>query len=267
MSNFRSQLKIGDIVEFSNNGASHKAKVTVVTDNFNFGITRLGSTTLANGVINGSIIRTRPELKDGDKKQLLTPIGYAAVKNTTNNDTINPSGRFRVSVSGISVSGGNATATAGSGLKWVNGLNNDDFIVVVTGGTGAGDIMSANNGFTISGDTANTEDLSLQGMSGVTSIDVIGTVTSADRSGKPKTTERMKVLKIDDSLGTSNGLNQVTGGYGTRVEDKSISLGCADVFKIKAIFESTDSSDPVIPNLQYTNLIGSIGVDLSLIHI
>ena len=121
--------------------------------------------------------------------------------------------------------------------------------------------MSANNGFTISGDTANTEDLSLQGMSGVTSIDVIGTVTSADRSGKPKTTERMKVLKIDDSLGTSNGLNQVTGGYGTRVEDKSISLGCADVFKIKAIFESTDSSDPVIPNLQYTNLIGSIGVD------
>jgi len=261
VSNFRSQLKIGDIVEFSNNGASHKAKVTVVTDNFNFGVTRLGSTTLANGVINGSIIRTRPELKDGDKKQLLTPIGYAAVKNTTNNDTINPSGRFRVSVSGISVSGGNATATAGSGLKWVNGLNNDDFIVVVTGGTGAGDIMSANNGFTISGDTANTEDLSLQGMSGVTSIDVIGTVSSADRSGKPKTTERMKVLKIDDSLGTSNGLNQVAGGYGTRVEDKSISLGCADVFKIKAIFESTDSSDPVIPNLQYTNLIGSIGVD------
>ena len=101
VSNFRSQLKIGDIVEFSNNGASHKAKVTVVTDNFNFGVTRLGSTTLANGVINGSIIRTRPELKDGDKKQLLTPIGYAAVKNTTNNDTINPSGRFRVSVSGI----------------------------------------------------------------------------------------------------------------------------------------------------------------------
>ena len=57
------------------------------------------------------------------------------------------------------------------------------------------------------------------------------------------------------------GLNQVTGGYGIRVEeDKSISLGCADVFKIKAIFESTDSSDPVIPNLQYTNLM-EVGVD------
>ena len=51
---------------------------------------------------------------------------------------------------------------------------------------GKRDIMSANNGFTISGDTANTEDLSLQGMSGVTSIDVIGTVTSADRSVNQK---------------------------------------------------------------------------------
>ena len=57
--------------------------------------------------------------------------------------------------------------------------------------------MSSGNGFAISGDTASSEDLSLQGMS-VTIIDVIGTVTSADRSGKAKSTERMKVLKIDD---------------------------------------------------------------------
>ena len=261
LSNFRSQLKVGDIVEFSNNDASHKARVTSVDDNFNFGITRLGSTTLANGSVIGSIIRTRPELKEGNKKELLTSLGYAAVKDTDNNGTINPSGRFRTSISGISVSGGNATATAGSGLKWVNGANNDDFMVIVTAGTGAGDIMSFGNGFSINGDSANTEDLALTGMSGVTSIDVIGTVTSADRSGKAKTTERMKVLKIDDSLGSSNGLNQVTHANGTRIEDPSISLGCADVFKIKAIYESTDSQDPIIPNLQYTNLVGNLVTD------
>ena len=71
----------------------------------------------------------------------------------------------------------------------------------------------------------------------------------------------MKVLEINDSLGTSNGLNQVTGGFGTRVEDTSISLGCADVFKIKAILESTDSSSPQIPYFEYTNLLGSLAVD------
>ena len=108
-------------------------------------------------------------------------------------------------------------------------------MVVVTGGTGAGDIMTNGNGFTISGDTANTDALSLQGMSGVTSIDVIGTVSSADRSGKSKSTEVMKVVEINDSLGSSNGLTQVTGGFGTRVEDAQISLGCGDVFKLSLI--------------------------------
>ena len=261
LSNFASQLRIGDIVEFSNNGASHKAKVTAVTDNFNFNVTRLGSTTLSNGAVIGSIIRTRPELKEGTKKQLLTPLGYAAVKNTNNNNTINPSGRFRTTVTPISVSGGNATATAGAGLKWINGADNDSFMVVVTGGTGAGDIMTNGNGFTISGDTANTDSLLLQGMSGVTSIDVIGTVVSSDRSGKTKTTEKMKVLEINDSLTSSNGLTQVTGGFGTRVEDAQISLGCADVFAVKAIFESTTSATPTIPNLTYTNLLGTLAID------
>ena len=259
LSNFASQLRIGDIVEFSNNGASHKAKVTAVTDNFNFNVTRLGSTTLSNGAVIGSIIRTRPELKEGTKKQLLTPLGYAAVKNTNNNNTINPSGRFRTSVSVTGISSTSVSVTAGSGLQWVNATDNDDFIVIVTSGTGDGQIMSNGNGFTTS--SVNASSASLTFSSAPSSIIAIGTVTSADRSGKAKTTERMKVLEINDSLGTSNGLNQVSGGFGSRVDDSSISLGCADVFKIKAIFESKDSSSPQIPYLQYTNLIGTLGVD------
>ncbi|AGH26134.1 hypothetical protein CPMG_00033 [Prochlorococcus phage MED4-213] len=259
LSNFRSQLRVGDVVEFSNNGASHKATVTAVTDNFNFNVTRLGSTTIANGVINGNIIRTRPELKEGTKKELLTPLGYAAVKNTNNNNTINPSGRFRTSVAVTGISSTSVSVTAGSGLQWVNATDNDSFIVIVTSGTGDGQIMSNGNGFTTS--SVNASSASLTFNSAPSSIIAIGTVTSADRSGKAKTTERMKVLEINDSLGSSNGLNQVGNGFGTRVEDNSISLGCADVFKIKAIFESKDSSSPQIPYLQYTNLIGTLGVD------
>ena len=192
LSNFKSQLKVGDIVEFSNNGAAHRAKVTVVTDNFNFGITRLGSTTLQNGVLNSAVIRTRPEIKEANKKKLLTPLGYTAVKNTNNNNTVNPSGRFRIAKTSISVSSGNATATAGSGLKWVNGANNDDFQVVITGGSGSGNfangkiVYQGSTGFSISGDTVDTEDIAITGLTGVSSIDVIGTVTSADRSGKAR---------------------------------------------------------------------------------
>ena len=110
-------MRVGDIVEFSNNGAAHKATVTSVDDNFNFGVTRIGSTTLANGVINGDVIRTRPELKEGTKKELLTPLGYAAVKNTNNNNTINPSGRFRTSVEVTGIGSTSVSVTAGSGLQ------------------------------------------------------------------------------------------------------------------------------------------------------
>ena len=259
LSNFRSQLRVGDIVEFSNNGAAHKATVTSVDDNFTFGVTRIGSTTLANGVVNGSIIRTRPELKQGTKKQLLTPLGYSVVKNTNNNNTINPSGRFRTSVTVTGINSTSVSVTAGSGLQWVNATDNDSFIVIVTSGTGDGQIMSNGNGFTTS--SINASSASLTFSSAPSSIIAIGTVTSADRSGKAKTTERMKVLEINDSLGSSNGLTQVTGGFGTRVEDSSISLGCADVFKIKAIFESTDSASPQIPYFEYTNLLGTLAVD------
>ena len=265
LSNFKSQLRIGDIVGFSNNGATHIARVTSVDDNFNFGVERLGSTTLANGNVIGSIIRTRPELKEGEKKKLLTPLGYAAVKSADNDGVINPSGRFRISVPPKSVSGGNVSVQAGSNLKWVNGANNDDFIVIATAGSAAGQIFSydatGSNGFTISSSTANVDTLDLGSLSGVTQAMFIGTVTSSNRGDKTKSTERMKVLVINDSLGSNNGLTQVTSGYGSRVEDASISFGCADVFKIKGIFESTDTSAPEIPNFEYTNLLGDIAID------
>ena len=263
LSNFRSQLRVGDVVEFSNNGAAHKATVTAVTDNFNFNVTRLGSTTIANGVINGSIIRTRPELKEGTKKQLLTSLGYAAVKNTTNNNTQNPSGRFRKSKLIEGNSSTTVAATAGAGLLWVNGTNNDDFVVVdiTPSGAGQGRVMSHNNGFTTSDVNSASIDITFTGTV-PTDFIAIGTVTSADRSGKAKSTERMKVLEINDTMKTSfNGLTSVTTGFGTRIEDSSISLGCPDVFKIKAIFESTDSSTPLIPKIVITNLIGTLAID------
>ena len=91
-------------------------------------VSTLSSNTINSGAMS-AIIRTRPELKEGEKKQLLTPLGYAAVKSANNDGTINPSGRFRISV-GVAnggVNGGTVSVQAGSNLKWVNGANNDDF--------------------------------------------------------------------------------------------------------------------------------------------
>ena len=262
LSNFASQLKIGDIIEFSNNGASHRAKITAVTDNYNFNIDRLGSTTLANGAITSGIIRTRPEIKEANNRELLTPLGFTAIKNTNNNNTQNPAGYFRTSIQSQSVSGGNVTIDCGAGLLWRDAGDNDDFQVIVTAGTGDGDVLEAGSGFTISGTSTNTQTVALTGLSGVTSVDVIGTVYSSNRSAKSKTTERMKILKIEDTTGSAiNGLTQALTGFGHRIEDSRIALGCGDVFKIKAVYESKDANDPIIPNFQYTNLLGTVAVD------
>ena len=262
LSNFLSQLRINDIIEFSNNGASHRAKITAVTDNYNFNITRLGATTLANGAITSGIIRTRPEIKEATNKKLLTNLGFAAVKNTNNNNTQNPAGYFRTSIQSQSVSGGNVTIDCGAGLLWRDAGDNDDFQVIVTAGTGDGDILEAGSGFTISGTATNTQTVALTGLSGVTSVDVIGTVYSANRSAKSKTTERMKILKVEDTTGSAiNGLTQALTGFGHRIEDSRIALGCGDVFKIKAVYESKDANDPIIPNFQYTNLLGTLDID------
>ena len=113
LSNFRSQLRVGDVVEFTNANLPHKVKVTAVTNNFVFTVQNLKSSNqMANGAISGSIIRTRPELKEGTKKQLPTPLGYGAVKNTNNNNTINPSGRFRTSVAVTGISSTSVSVTA-----------------------------------------------------------------------------------------------------------------------------------------------------------
>ena len=265
LSNFKSQLKVGDVVGFSNNGATHIARVTAVTNNLSFNVARIGTSTLANGDVIGSIIRTRPELKEGEKKQLLTPLGYAAIKSADNDGTINPSGRFRTSIAPKTVSGGTVSVQAGSNLKWVNGANNDDFLVIATAGSAQGQIFSydasGSNGFTITSSTANVDTLDLAGLTGVTQAMFVGTVTSSNRGDKTKSTERMKILEINDSLGSNNGLTQVTDGYGTRVEDTTISLGCPDVFKIKAILESADDNSPEIPNFEYTNLLGDLAID------
>ena len=265
LSNYNIQLKIGDIVEFSNNNLAHKCKVTSDPSNYSFDIQKVeaGAGNMANGAINSSIVRARPEVKDTDRKTLLTPLGYKSVKNTNNNNTQNPAGYFRKTVAAGAVvsAGGEATFTAGSGLLFQQCNDIDTFLISVVGSGGNdGDIIEAPS-FPGGTDTTDVGSVVVSGLTSGDTVTATATVYAADRSAKTKTTERMKILKLDDTIKSSyNGLTNAAG-YGSRVEDPRISLGCGDVFKIKAILESTSAAAPVIPNFQYTNLLGTLSVD------
>ena len=223
-----------------------------------------GAAAMATGSITSSIIRSRAEIKEAQKNKLITPLGFDAVKNTNKDNTVTPAGYFRKTISGT-VSGTTHTFNAGAGLVFKNAADNDDFLMSVSAGTNEGDIFQA-PGF--SGSSANVQSVTVTGLSNGQTIDVIATVYASNRSAKVKTTERMKILKLDKSVVAGvNGLTQenaVNDGYGYRVDDARISLGCSDVFKIKAIYESTNATatlNEMVPNLQFTNLVGTIAVD------
>ena len=107
LSNFNVQLKVGDIVEFTNNNIAHKVKVTAVTDAFNFNVQKVeaGAGNMTDSAITGQIVRSRPEIKEAQKNKLLSYIGYDALKNTNKNNTQTPSGSFRKYFAGGAASG------------------------------------------------------------------------------------------------------------------------------------------------------------------
>ena len=70
-------MRVGDVVAFSNNGASHRVRVTAVTSNTVFTVARITSNNLTNGSIDGAMTLIRPEIKFAQKRSLLTPIAKA----------------------------------------------------------------------------------------------------------------------------------------------------------------------------------------------
>jgi len=260
LSNYNSQMRVGDIVEFGNNGVAHRARVTLLSSAYAFNVTKINAGDMTNGNVTGAIVRTRAEIKEAQNNKLLTYLGYDAIKNTNKNNTQNPSGSFRKYFAGGAASGGVLAFNAGSGLVFTNSNNNDTFLLI---NNTNGDIIEAPQT-----DVASGQIVTVSSLSGTNNYSLIATVSASDRSAKGKTTERMKVLKIDKSFAAGvNGLTQenaIGDGYGYRVDDARIALGSGDVFNIKAIYEAngnTATADNTIPNMQFTNLVGTLSTD------
>ena len=263
LSNFSAQLRKNDVLAISNNNLSHQVRVTSITNAGEIAIERITSNNLNDGAISGNITLLRPQIREAQKRTLISAIPKAAVKSTSTNSSgssVAPLGYFRKSYS-VSVTGGAFSLSAGSNLTFRDPTDGDDFQVIATAGTNAGTSYTVGNGIAT---TSNPGDASasITGLNaGTSAAIVIATVYSSNRTAKAKTTERMKVLRVDHTYGASaNGLTQTTGGYGHRLEDKFISLGCADVFSLKAVYESSNSDDPIIPNCGYSNLIGNFAI-------
>jgi hypothetical protein len=87
---------------------------------------------------------------------------------------------------------------------------------------------------------------------------VIATVRNINPSSKIKKFNKVSSLVVSNSSLTNSGIGTTTlndgltynNVYGTRVQDKIISLNVPDVVRVLAIYESTNSLEPSVPSLR-----------------
>jgi hypothetical protein len=110
------------------------------------------------------------------------------------------------------------------------------------------------------------------------SNDTGATLTTTLRKIKPKAKvkrkNRVNSIVIDKSKYAGSGIGGTTlndglvygnYAYGTRVQDKNISLNVPDIIEIHGIFESADTANPSSPRMVLSSLSGSTGTTSDLI--
>ena len=68
----------------------------------------------------------------------------------------------------------------------------------------------------------------------------------------------IKVNKTIENLDKQNYGLVYSNLYGTRVQDRDLSLGLVDSYRLHAVYESLDDNDPVIPSVTLQNLPSSL---------
>jgi hypothetical protein len=110
---------------------------------------------------------------------------------------------------------------------------------------------------TVSGRTISIQGISPNSNSSTLTV----TFKKTNVSSRKKLYNRCSSIVVNKTL---SGINTSVSGltkssvYGLRVEDKEISLNVPDVESIIGVFESSTSSDPILPNITLTNLNSNI---------
>jgi hypothetical protein len=110
---------------------------------------------------------------------------------------------------------------------------------------------------TVSGRTISIQGISPNSNSSTLTV----TFKKTNVSSRKKLYNRCSSIVVNK---TSSGINTSVSGltessvYGLRVEDKEVSLNVPDVESIIGVFESSTSSDPILPNITLTNLNSNI---------
>ena len=104
----------------------------------------------------------------------------------------------------------------------------------------------------ISFTSADRTTLQVENLTNITSVKVTATVSKNVTVRKTKSGNEMFVLKVTNTTANLDKQNYsltYSNLYGTRIEDKELSLGLTDSYRLHAVYESNDDNDPILPSV------------------
>ena len=135
-------------------------------------------------------------------------------------------------------------------------MTNTDFVLSVqSAGSGSaviGDVINLNSStMTVQNNSTSLVLTDATLLGSTATVHLIATITKSNINEKTKTSNKCYMVLVENS---GEGQN---AKYGTSAHHKDISLGKADVYRLRAIFESDSSStNPVPPSWTYTSASG-----------
>lgn len=234
--NFADELKEGDIII---DGAGAEKIISSVTNG-----TSATLTTSATALTNSNVTRRRARLYDQDQTAALASWPRDWIASHTG-ESIQVR-RQEV----VTVSAGSITVTTGSNGTFA-AKNTDNFtIAVIEAATGyaQGDILNVEDYTGTATSSGSGQSLTLSGFDSADNgavLKVTYTLTITDPVNRDKTLRSARLLKV----GSARSAN---GFFGTAYDDREITLGVPDVYKIRGIYEGTGGSTPLPPSATFT---------------
>lgn len=269
-SNISPELRCGDILYVSATqyfvvGAvpSNLDITSVFTYNLQkFKVTPSSGFTPTTGTVYTTVIRYRPILEETQNADLFTEMPKEAIKTITDESMI-----VRRTYES-QITSNSFTISLSENLQFES-VETENFTLTVTGVSGGssytvGKILILQN--SVSGNPAyatfNTSGiprstLTVSNLVGITSVRLNAAVSKNVVTQKVKNANKMGIWKVSRTRKSSDQIQyglSYSNIYGIRIEDNDLSFGHTDVYKLRAIYESIDDNDAVIP---YVTLVES----------
>ena len=264
-SNFSTDLRSGDRIYFNSTqfvdvDKQDPTDLPSTTQIFNFAQQTVNVTPGAGAAAPSTgtfttLVRYRAKIKGTDIASLLLPMPRPYVKSISDESMV-----VRRTFDSQTVSSNSISITLPENEQFES-LSDQNYTFTVLAGTNSthpvGDqipIDTTNTGalgyttFT----SADRTTIQVDNLTNITSVKVTASISKNVTQRKTKSPQKMFVMKANKTI---ENLDRQKYGlaysdvYGTRIEDRDLSLGISDVYKIHAVYESLDDNDPVIPSI------------------